>query len=99
MRACCRSAVTFTRVIVMNPTPGSCTLRASSTVISSRIWSATRSGREWLISALQAARDLLHREGLDDVAGLLVVEISKRDAALEALRDFRDVVLEALERR
>src|SRR6476646_2988620 len=40
------SAATETRVTVRNPIPGSWICRASISVISARIWSPTRSGRE-----------------------------------------------------
>ena len=43
-------------------------------------------------------RDALHREHLDHVADLEVVELVEADAALEAGLDLADVVLEAAQR-
>ena len=42
--------------------------------------------------------DLFDLEGLDDVAGLLLVEAVEADTALHALGDFLHVFLEVLER-
>src|SRR5688572_27259911 len=120
MRACCRSGVICTRVMVTNPIPGSWTSRASSSASSARIWSATRSGRDpcdinattkarrhetermalrvSVLSWLRGDRDTLHREHLDDVADLQVVELVEADAALEPGFDFAGVVLEPPER-
>src|SRR5688572_3717404 len=47
---------------------------------------------------LEGCSYLLNLVALDDVAGLVAVEIIKLDAALEAGADFVGVVLEALER-
>ena len=47
---------------------------------------------------LRGDRDPLHREHLDQVADLDVVELVEADAALEAGLDFADIVLEAAQR-
>src|SRR5262245_20401951 len=96
-RAVWRSGVTWTRVIVTNPIPGSCTSRASNCPSSPRIWSATRSGRE-PCDNLRRYGDAFLDERLDDVADLDVVVLLEADAALEPGLDLADVVLEATQR-
>ena len=46
----------------------------------------------------ESPRKLLNGVALDDVADLEVVEVQNTDSTLEALTDFLDVILEALER-
>src|SRR5436190_6863225 len=98
MRACWMSGLTWTRVSVTNPMPGSWTSRASSWANSPRIWSATRSGLEPWDTPLNAHHDALHDEHFDDVADLDVVEAFEADAALEARLHLARIVLESSER-
>ena len=61
----------------------------------SSLGSAARRRRRRLVEV--GALDLARLVDLEDVAFLDVVEALEQDAALEALRDLADVVLEALE--
>src|SRR6185437_5573613 len=107
--ACRRSRVTSAPVTVTSPaTRGSLTSVARKVATSSRIASATRSGRRFSLAIcglrrgdgrLEGSRELLGAVALDDVADLEVVEVLHADATLESFPHFASVVLEPLERR
>src|SRR6476646_5480858 len=91
--ACRRSRVTSTPVTVTRPTTrGSFTDSARNVATSSRIASATRSGRRLpggiarsrLWRGAERTRELFLAVALDHVADLDVVEVLDADTALEA---------------